>query len=84
MQGNASGLFMTLFWRILPWLAGVLASLALGIAAAGFAAFYYLSPALPSVEEMREIPLQIPLRIYTRDGRLIEQIGEKRRPTVAT
>jgi penicillin-binding protein 1A len=70
---------MRLVWRLSVILAGVLATMALGVAAAGFGAFYYLSPALPSVAEMREIPLQIPLRIYSRDGRLLEQIGEKRR-----
>jgi len=73
---------MRLFWRLSAVLAGLLATLAVSIAAAGFGAFYYLSPALPSVEEMREIPLQIPLRIYSRDGRLLEQIGEKRRTPV--
>ncbi len=73
---------MRLFWRLAPYVAGLLATTALGIAAAGFAAYYYLTPSLPSVEEMREIPLQIPLRIYTRDGRLMEQIGEKRRTPV--
>ncbi len=56
--------------------------MALGVAASGFGAFYYLSPSLPSVEEMREIPLQIPLRVYSRDGRLLEQIGEKRRSPI--
>jgi penicillin-binding protein 1A len=73
---------MRLIWRVIPYLAGVLATMALGVAASGFAAFYYLRPALPSVEEMRDIQLQIPLRIYTRDGRLMEQIGEKRRTPV--
>ncbi|MEO7387529.1 MAG: PBP1A family penicillin-binding protein [Gammaproteobacteria bacterium] len=28
---------------------------------------------------MQEVPLQVPLRIYTRDGRLIAQLGEFRR-----
>jgi penicillin-binding protein 1A len=60
-------------------LAGLVATMALGVTASGFGAFYYLSPSLPSVEEMREIPLQIPLRVYSRDGRLLEEIGEKRR-----
>lgn len=67
---------------MLPFLAAALASGGLGIMVAGFAAYYYLSPALPSVAEMRDIPLQIPLRIYTRDGRLLQQVGEKRRTPV--
>lgn len=73
---------MSIIFRLLPYVAGLLATVFLGIAAAGLAGYYYLRPALPSVEEMRDIQLQIPLRIYSRDGRLIEQIGEKRRNPV--
>ena len=73
---------MRLFWRLSLILAALAASAAVGIAAAGFGAFYYFKPALPSVDEIREIPLQIPLRVYSRDGRLLEQIGEKRRTPV--
>ncbi|MCP3999861.1 MAG: peptidase [Gammaproteobacteria bacterium] len=70
---------MSVILRVLPFAAGILGTLALGIMASGFAAYYYLQPTLPSVEEMRDIQLQIPLRIYSRDGRLISQIGEKKR-----
>jgi penicillin-binding protein 1A len=73
---------MSIILRLLPYAAGLLATAFLGIATSGLAAYYYLQPALPSVEEMRDIQLQIPLRIYSRDGRLIEQIGEKRRNPV--
>jgi len=73
---------MSIIFRLLPYVAGLLATIFLGIAAGGLAGYYYLQPALPSVEEMRDIQLQIPLRIYSRDGRLIEQIGEKRRNPV--
>jgi penicillin-binding protein 1A len=73
---------MKFIWRLLPNLIGLVATLLLCITAGGFAAYYYLQPALPSVDEMREIPLQIPLRIYSRDGKLMEQIGEKRRTPV--
>ncbi len=69
--------------RMLPWAAAVLATLAFGVAVSGFAAYYYLRPTLPSVAEMREIPLQIPLRIYSRDGRLMQQVGEQRRTPTA-
>ena len=34
---------------------------------------------LPSVEAVRELPLQVPLRIYTRDGKLIGEFGAERR-----
>jgi penicillin-binding protein 1A len=42
-------------------------------------AFAYLRPALPDVESLRDVQLQVPLRVYTRDGRLIAAIGEQRR-----
>mgnify|MGYP002277838786 CR=1 FL=1 len=45
-------------------------------------AYYYVSPSLPQAETIRDIPLQIPLRIFSRDGRLIEEIGEQRRVLV--
>jgi penicillin-binding protein 1A len=49
------------------------------IAFANVCAYVYLRPALPDVEGIREVQLQVPLRIYTRDGRLIASIGEQRR-----
>ncbi|MEX0708548.1 MAG: PBP1A family penicillin-binding protein [Woeseia sp.] len=42
-------------------------------------AWRYVAPGLPEPETIREIPLQIPLRIFSRDGRLIEEVGERRR-----
>ena len=38
-----------------------------------------MAPGLPPAETIRDIPLQIPLRIFSRDGRLIEEVGERRR-----
>jgi len=42
-------------------------------------AYYYVQPELPAAETIRDIPLQIPLRIFSRDGYLISEIGERRR-----
>ena len=44
-----------------------------------FAAYLYLEPGLPSVVHLREIKLQVPLRIYSSDRKLIAEFGEKRR-----
>ena len=41
--------------------------------------YAYVEPSLPSVESMRKVELQVPLRVYTRSGALIAQIGEQRR-----
>lgn len=45
-------------------------------------AYYYVEPSLPRVEELRDVRLQTPLSIYSRDGRLMAQIGEQRRAPV--
>src|SRR5947208_16898077 len=40
--------------------------------------YVYLLPSLPTTEAMRNVALQVPMRVYTRLGALITQIGEKR------
>ncbi len=52
---------------------------ALGAAAGIIGAYYYVEPGLPKAETIRDIPLQIPLRVFSRDGELISEIGERRR-----
>ncbi len=44
-----------------------------------FAAKWHYGSQLPSVASMRELQLQVPLRIYTRDGKLIGEYGAERR-----
>ena len=68
--------------RFLPILAGLVATAILTVLAIVAGAYYYLSPSLPSAETLREVELQTPLRVYSRDGRLMAQIGEKRRTPV--
>jgi penicillin-binding protein 1A len=71
--------------RHLKWLipiVGLGISAAIGAAAAVIGAYYYVAPALPAAETIRDIPLQIPLRIFSRDGHLIDEIGEQRRVLV--
>jgi len=46
----------------------------------GFAgAYQYLAPEIPDAAALRDVKTQLPLRVYSRDGRLIAQIGEQRR-----
>ena len=73
---------MSLWIRILAVCTGLAATVALGLIAAVTGAWYYFKPGLPSPETLRDVQLQTPLRIYTRDGRLMDQIGEKRRTPV--
>lgn len=46
-------------------------------------AYQYLRPALPDVSAIKDIRLQVPLRVYSRDGKLIAQFGEQRRIPLA-
>src|SRR5690606_50154 len=63
--------FGIIFWLLL---AGFSVTLVI------FAGLYlYLSPKLPSVESLREVKLQTPLRVYSSDGKLIGEFGEQRR-----
>ena len=41
--------------------------------------YYYLKPNLPSIDSLKDVQLQVPLRIYSKDGLLISEYGEKRR-----
>ncbi|WP_133405534.1 penicillin-binding protein 1A [Parashewanella tropica] len=55
-----------------------ISSLLLAIAGIG-GAYWYVSPDLPDVATLKTVQLQTPLRIYSKDGKLISQFGEKRR-----
>ncbi|HEX5648704.1 MAG TPA: PBP1A family penicillin-binding protein [Steroidobacteraceae bacterium] len=50
----------------------------------GFAgAFQFLAPEIPDAATLRAVKTQMPLRVYSRDGKLMAQIGEQRRIPVA-
>ena len=48
-----------------------------GLAALGV--YYYFTPKLPSIETLKDVQLQVPLRIFSEDGVLIAEFGEKHR-----
>lgn len=41
--------------------------------------YFYIVPRLPSTESLKDVRFQEPLRVYTSDGKLIAEYGEKRR-----
>lgn len=45
--------------------------------------YVWLAPGLPSVEEVRNVELQVPLRVYTAEGELIDEFGEMRRTPIS-
>jgi penicillin-binding protein 1A len=69
-------------FQVLP---PILAAAALGAALVLFvvlAAYTYVAPGLPDVATLKDVRLEAPMRIYTRDGKLIAEFGEKRRSPV--
>ncbi len=44
--------------------------------------FLYLSPKLPSIDELKDTRLQIPLKVISQDLKLISEFGEKKRTPV--
>lgn len=58
------------------------ATLAAALTAVVVGGYFYVEPSLPNAAELRDVRLQIPLRIYTRDGRLMAQFGDQMRTPV--
>ena len=69
--------------RILILLSGLGLTAAIGATAGVIGAYYYVQPSLPAAETIRDIPLEVPLRIFSRDGYLISEIGERKRIPVS-
>ena len=65
--------------RLFAWLFLTGLSVAV-IVGSGF--YLYLRPGLPPVEQLLDIKLQTPLRVYSKDNRLIAEFGEKRRAPI--
>ena len=64
-------------WGLILLLVGVL----MGCAAVGVA-YWLIAPRLPDAAQIRDIKLQVPLRVMSRDAKLIAVIGEAHRTPV--
>lgn len=67
---------MNLFFRIVRTL--IICSLLL-CAVISASVYYYMEYQLPDIDALNTVQLQVPLQIFTRDGKLIATFGEKRR-----
>lgn len=48
-----------------------------------YALYRHLEPQLPGIDQLLDVRYQIPMSIYSRDGKLIGQFGEKKRSPMA-
>ncbi len=70
---------MNLFKKISKFL--IFSALAMAILAASgiIGIYFYVKPNLPAIDSLKDVQLQVPLRIYSKDAKLIAEYGEKRR-----
>lgn len=69
----------TYFWRKGLW---ALLSLSFLVLVCASLLYIYAASQLPNVDSLKTVKLQVPLRIYSQDGLLIQEYGEKRRDPV--
>lgn len=73
---NQSMKLLTKFLKIVFWtlfITGIFSGIGI------VATYFYLEPKLPSTEVLKDVQFQVPLRVFSRDGKLIAEFGEKRR-----
>ena len=66
----------TYFWRKGFW---ALSSLSFFLLVCGGLLYIYLESQLPDVESLKTVQLEVPLQIFSQDGLLIQEYGEKKR-----
>ena len=66
--------------KAIRWLVLLSVAAFTGVVMIATAAYLYLAPLLPAAETYRSVQLETPLRIYTADGLLIDEIGNRRDP----
>ncbi|MBN8480296.1 MAG: penicillin-binding protein 1A [Xanthomonadales bacterium] len=70
---------MRIFFRLARYaLYLALAGIILGVAGIGIA-YWLIAPRLPSVETLKDVRLQVPLKVLSADGKLMATFGETRR-----
>ncbi len=74
---------MNPYIKILLTFSTIAAAAILFVVAVFVGGYYYVVPSLPRAEELRDIKIQVPLQVYSRDGRLIDEFGEVKRIPVA-
>lgn len=61
------------------WLLIVVGAGAFLVSLALLAITFFVVPKLPAIESLKDVQFQVPLRVYSRDQKLIAEFGEKKR-----
>lgn len=72
----------TFLYKSLKWLFFIIFSI---VICTGIAAYFFvdqLKTELPDIKQLRNVEYQIPLKIYSKDGLLLAQFGEKKRTPI--
>lgn len=66
--------------RLFIWLA-LIGGLTAAVSIASL--YYYLEPTLPSTDSLKNVQFQVPLRVFSKENKLIAEFGEMRRIPLA-
>ncbi|CAB1274228.1 penicillin-binding protein 1A [Candidatus Nitrosacidococcus tergens] len=64
---------------IFRWVFNLTLAAALFIFFAAIGIYFYLTPQLPPIDALKDIQLQVPLRIFSKEKKLIAEYGDKHR-----
>lgn len=70
---------MNLFFKVTGFVFATLFGLFTLAVIAAAVGYLYLEPQLPSIANLKDVRLQVPLHVYARDGSLMAEFGEMRR-----
>jgi len=67
------------FKKFITFITASILSLGLLGAVALLVAYIYITPKLPDIDALKDVKLQVPLRVYSREGDLMAEFGEMKR-----
>ncbi len=70
---------MTVIKFISRWMLTAFAGMALLLVLIALGVVLYVSPGLPSIDELKVVQYKVPLRVFSSEGSLLAEFGEKRR-----
>ena len=67
------------FKKFVTFITASILSLGLLGAVGLLVAYIYITPKLPDIDALKDVKLQVPLRVYSREGDLMAEFGEMKR-----